>query len=147
MNETYIAHHGILGQKWGIRRYQNPDGSLTNAGKKHYSQKNSASTSIEKNVSKAAVATIAAKTVAELGEYGYKTIVGLNFWNTPLEGILGTGNLITIGKGAIAASNIIGGGLQMVALTSAAIGAGKLAYNAYSHYKRNKMQKQNSENS
>lgn len=32
----YIAHHGILGQKWGIRRYQNPDGSLTEAGKKHY---------------------------------------------------------------------------------------------------------------
>ena len=32
----YIAHHGIKGQRWGIRRYQNPDGSLTEAGKKHY---------------------------------------------------------------------------------------------------------------
>lgn len=32
----YIAHHGIKGQKWGIRRYQNPDGSLTEAGKKRY---------------------------------------------------------------------------------------------------------------
>ena len=28
-----FAHHGILGQKWGIRRYQNPDGSLTEEGK------------------------------------------------------------------------------------------------------------------
>lgn len=33
---SYLAHHGILGQKWGIRRFQNKDGSLTSAGKKRY---------------------------------------------------------------------------------------------------------------
>ena len=32
--DDYLEHHGILGQKWGIRRYQNADGSLTEAGKK-----------------------------------------------------------------------------------------------------------------
>lgn len=32
-----LAHHGILGQKWGVRRYQNEDGTLTPAGKKRYS--------------------------------------------------------------------------------------------------------------
>lgn len=32
----YISHHGILGMKWGIRRYQNFDGSLTDVGRKHY---------------------------------------------------------------------------------------------------------------
>lgn len=33
-NELY--HHGVLGMKWGVRRYQNKDGALTEAGKKHY---------------------------------------------------------------------------------------------------------------
>lgn len=32
--ENELYHHGVLGQKWGVRRYQNKDGSLTYAGKK-----------------------------------------------------------------------------------------------------------------
>lgn len=34
MEDDELAHHGILGMHWGIRRYQNPDGSLTPAGKR-----------------------------------------------------------------------------------------------------------------
>ena len=32
-----LSHHGILGQKWGVRRFQNSDGSLTNEGRRRYS--------------------------------------------------------------------------------------------------------------
>ena len=36
MDNTMLNHHGILGMKWGRRRYQNKDGSLTPEGKKRY---------------------------------------------------------------------------------------------------------------
>lgn len=43
--EQVLYHHGILGMKWGIRRFQNKDGSLTDAGRKRYS-----STEVENDV-------------------------------------------------------------------------------------------------
>lgn len=36
MSETYLAHHGVRGQKWGVRRFQNRDGSYTAAGEGRY---------------------------------------------------------------------------------------------------------------
>jgi len=34
----YISHHGIKGQRWGIRRFQNDDGTLTSEGKERYNE-------------------------------------------------------------------------------------------------------------
>ena len=98
-NELY--HHGIKGQKWGVRRYQNPDGTLTPAGKKRYGEdyeyggKINASMQIKQDLMN-------------------KIIPGMSIASTTLSGGLGvftlgmlTGNPL-VAAGAGVASSVLG---------------------------------------
>ena len=59
-----LYHHGIKGQKWGVRRYQNEDGTLTDEGKERYGAEDKSDKMSEKNYKSTMDVLNAAKTIS-----------------------------------------------------------------------------------
>ena len=69
-----LYHHGIKGQKWGIRRYQNEDGTLTDAGRKRYGEHGSEFLQSKSNLKAASRAYAKKKFVGNLMRTAGKSV-------------------------------------------------------------------------
>lgn len=70
-----LYHHGILGMHWGIRRFQNKDGSLTGAGRKRYDIGSKRDSSKDKILSDQEVINVGNSAIYDYGFKGYVNTV------------------------------------------------------------------------
>jgi hypothetical protein len=87
-----LQHHGIKGQKWGVRRFQKKDGSLTPAGKKRYNDDAEEPKKKKKTVR-------VAKAFVET--YAMDSVTGLVSATLIKNGQEGVGKMISVAGGAM----------------------------------------------
>lgn len=73
MNQNELMHYGILGMKWGVRRYQNKDGTLTKAGKRKAAKMKAEYTELtgkqlRKSPTKKTTSTESSKSIKEMSD-------------------------------------------------------------------------------
>ena len=124
----YLAHHGIKGQKWGARRFQNPDGTLTNEGRARYGLKG------EKALKTAGKAGAISGIGAVIGRaraaaIGAEAIKNYAFGDIAVLNLTGT----TIGADIVA--SYAKAGMLLGAIPGGAVAIGAAAVAAYAGYK------------
>lgn len=124
MSELY--HHGILGQKWGVRRYQNEDGTYTSVGRKRRESENSREISDENKKKAKNIAKATAKSAAT--HLAIDTLGGL--------AVVGASATIFVktGKPAAGAAMMAAGALTLSsAKTISKVKTGKTVYKELKH--------------
>ena len=104
-NDDGLEHYGVLGMKWGIRRYQNADGTLTEAGKKRYA--GATKEQIETSERRKAKVVKAAKTGAKVARVAALTLAG----GVGLKTVAEYSGLITAGSRALTKALSISDGM------------------------------------
>lgn len=113
-----LMHHGIKGQRWGVRRYQNKDGTLTDEGRKKYGQKRSDAQTTSKVAggAKSVIRTVA-KPLSVISNVAGGVYGGA--YGGAVGSILGLGAVKT---GAAVVGGVLGGALGSAAAMAAGTG-------------------------
>lgn len=78
IRESDLTHHGIKGQKWGIRRFQNDDGTWTAAGKERYGDDGSTGSRSVSGTAHRALAKVYSANEKAYAKLGNKTLASMN---------------------------------------------------------------------
>lgn len=125
MTYGYLAHHGIKGQKWGVRRFQNPDGTLTEEGRRRYGKSVERGRNLIKSgetVGSVVGKGIKEQAIYQLGKVGFNSAMSIASgvtYSAVVSGVM-SATTYTMAVGAMATMNVLG---SAIFLTATAINA------------------------
>ena len=129
---SYLMHHGIIGQKWGVRRFQNEDGSYTELGKRRRGTKTNISPDAQRY---AELKTKRPEEMsnAELREYNHRAALENTYYKNVNPNTIAKGLAIVAGAtaGILILNNAYTGTRDLVRNGKEVITLGKGALDAF----------------